>query len=207
MIHVIDDDAALCTALGRLLRACGHTVELYDSATAYLERAAPATEPGCIVLDVDLPGLSGPQLQARLASDGAALPIVFLTANGSISMGVRAMRDGAEDFLTKPVTKDALLEAVGRALERSAREQARLTALAALRVRFGRLTARENEVLALLIRGQINKQIAHAHGTTERTIKAHRASIMEKTQAGSLADLVMMGSQLGLLKDGAAEDR
>jgi two-component system, LuxR family, response regulator FixJ len=189
-LHVVDDDTRLRAALGRLLRTLGHEVVEYDSAEAFL--AAGPTGPGCVLLDVRMPQSSGLQLQAEMQRRGLDLPIVFLTGHGDIPMSVQALRQGAEDFLTKPVSREALVAAIDRALQRDARQREAATAREALAARLARLTPREREVVALLVDGQLNKQVAFALGTTERTIKAHRASIMDKLGVRSLAELVRL---------------
>jgi two-component system, LuxR family, response regulator FixJ len=189
-LHVVDDDTRLRAALGRLLRTLGHEVVEHDSAEAFL--AAGPTGPGCVLLDVRMPQSSGLQLQAEMQRRGLDLPIVFLTGHGDIPMSVQALRQGAEDFLTKPVSREALVAAIDRALQRDARQREAATAREALAARLARLTPREREVVALLVDGQLNKQVAFALGTTERTIKAHRASIMDKLGVRSLAELVRL---------------
>ena len=198
VIHLVDDDAALRTALARLLGASGFDVRSYGSGRELL--AALPLAPGCILLDVDMPDLSGMQLQQELNARASVLPIVFLTGNGTIALSVKAIKAGAEDFLSKPIGRAELLEAVERALARGAAAQAGLDRADALRRRAASLTAREHEVFGLVIQGLLNKQVAHALGNTERTVKAHRHSLMEKMGAGSLAELVQMGAQLGILK-------
>jgi FixJ family two-component response regulator len=197
VIHIIDDDAALRTALSRLLTASGLRAVTYESAAVFLARA-PGQDAGCILLDVHMPGLTGLQLQEHLVRNGSILPIIFLTGNGDIAMSVKAIKAGAEDFLSKPIAKDALLEAVGRALQRYAVAAQHQAGLNALKQRFARLTGREHEVFAMVIQGALNKQIAYALGNTERTVKAQRQAVMEKMQAESVADLVKMGVQLGV---------
>jgi FixJ family two-component response regulator len=197
VIHIIDDDAALRQALSRLLTASGYRTVVYDSGTAFLERA-PGIDAGCILLDVHMPGLTGLQLQEHLVKTNCILPIVFLSGAGDIAMSVKAIKAGAEDFLSKPITKEDLIEAIGRAMDRYAAAASEQGALAGLRQRFARLTAREHEVFALVIQGQLNKQIAYALGNTERTVKAQRQAVMEKMEADSVADLVKMGVQLGM---------
>jgi RNA polymerase sigma factor (sigma-70 family) len=198
VIHVVDDDAAFRTALTRLLVAAGYQVTVHDSASSLLE--TPWTgEPGCILLDVQMPGLDGLELQNRLAELGRTLPIVFLTGHGDIATSVRAIKAGAEDFLLKPVTKAQLLGAIERALARyeEGREQnARLNSLRAL---VTTLTPREREVFNLVVQGKPNKRVAHELGTSERTIKAHRRSIMQKLQVQSLAEAVSIAERLGIL--------
>jgi FixJ family two-component response regulator len=200
IIHVIDDEASLRTALARLLIASGYRVAIYESAAQFLER--PFTqESGCILLDNNMPGLTGMQLQAHLNKEHNALPIIFLTGQGDIAMSVRAIKSGAEDFLSKPVQKADLLEAVQRALVRFDAANKQQMHLQDGRRRISLLTAREKEVFDLLILGMLNKQIAFKLGNTERTVKAHRHSIMEKMEVASLAELVLIAAELGLLDD------
>ena len=196
-VHIVDDDAPFRTAIRRVLEASGYRVALFDSAEQLLAELA-AGEPGCILLDVRMPGLSGPQLQERLAALGNRLPIVFLTGHGDIPMSVQAIKAGAEDFLTKPVAREKLVASVERALARDAQQRAHDGELETLRVRVSRLTPRESEVFALVVRGKLNKQIAGELGTAERTVKAHRQKVMEKCEARSLAELVRMAERLGM---------
>ena len=196
-VHIVDDDAPFRTAIRRVLEASGYRVALFDSAEQLLAELA-AGEPGCILLDVRMPGLSGPQLQERLAALGNRLPIVFLTGHGDIPMSVQAIKAGAEDFLTKPVAREKLVASVERALARDAQQRAHDGELEALRLRVSRLTPRESEVFALVVRGKLNKQIAGELGTAERTVKAHRQKVMEKCEARSLAELVRMAERLGM---------
>jgi FixJ family two-component response regulator len=201
LIHVVDDDASLRTALARLLQGAGFEAAQYDSAASFLAAALPE-RPGCILLDVNMPGLSGLQLQAHLAASGHPLPIVFLTGEGNIAMSVRAIKAGAEDFLSKPVAAAELFEAIGRAVlryEGAARSRA---ARGDLDARLATLTPREHEVFLLVVRGLLNKQIAWELGNTERTVKEHRRSVMEKMGAESLAELVLAASRLGLVQGG-----
>jgi len=198
VIHVVDDDAAFRTMIARLLRASGYQIALYESAHRLLEAPLRAN-PGCILLDVRMPEMSGPELQARLAERGNRLPIVFLTGHGDVAMGVQAIKAGAEDFLLKPATKNTLLEAIERALARYNAERERGDRLDKLRALVSTLTPREGEVFALVIRGKINKQIAQELGTTERTIKAHRRAVMEKLEVESLAEAVSIAERLGML--------
>lgn len=196
VIHIVEDDESARTATARLLRAAGYAVMTHASAADFL--AAPRSAAGCVVLDVRLPGMSGLDLQARFVDAPDALPIVFVTGQGDIPMSVRAIQSGAIDFLTKPVEKQALLAAVSRALARDADNRARRTRLQSAQRRYDQLTPREREVFAHLISGQLNKQVAFDLGTAERTIKAHRHSIMEKLGATSMVDLVRLAAELNV---------
>ena len=198
VIHVVDDDASFRTAVTRLLRASGYQVALYESALQLLDKP-PGTEAGCILLDVRMPELSGPELQSRLVEMGNALPIVFLTGHGDIPMSVRAIKAGAEDFLSKPVSRRTLIEAIQRALTRYEEARGRNLQLDALRSLVASLTARESEVFALVVRGRLNKQIAHELGTSERTIKAHRHAVMQKLKVQSVAEAASIAERLGML--------
>jgi FixJ family two-component response regulator len=198
VVHIVDDDAAYRTATARLLSASGYQVALYGSASELLERL-PRGEPGCLLLDVKMSGLSGPQLQDRLKELGCRLPIVFLTGYGDVPTSVRAIKAGAEDFLGKPAPKKELLAAIERALNRYKEERDQESRIAALRSLVSRLTPREREVFTLVVRGKLNKQIAHDLGTAERTIKAHRQQVMEKCEVQSLAELVLIAERLGVL--------
>ncbi|CAM5771430.1 Response regulator protein TmoT [Labrys miyagiensis] len=199
LVHLIDDDLSFRTALTRLLRAFGFDVEGYRSAGDFLKNRPDGNIPSCILLDAQMPGLSGPELQERLAKLGSTLPIVFLTGHGDIPMSVRAIKAGAEDFLTKPVSKDTLISAINRAMGTYSVMRERDLHLRCLRVRVASLTPREREVFELVVQGKLNKQIAYELGTTERTIKAHRHKVMEKMQVRSLAELVSIAERLGTL--------
>jgi FixJ family two-component response regulator len=196
VIHIVEDDESARTATARLLRAAGYTVDTHASAADFLvARKAPA---GCVVLDVRLPGMSGLDLQAQFVDSPDALPIVFVTGQGDIPMSVRAIQSGAIDFLTKPVQKEALLDAVSRGLARDAENRAKRERLQAAQRRYDQLTPREREVFAHLISGQLNKQVAFDLGTAERTVKAHRHNIMEKLGASSMVDLVRLAVELNV---------
>ncbi|UWU95650.1 response regulator transcription factor [Bradyrhizobium sp. CB1015] len=199
LVHVVDDDESFRTAIGRRLKLAGYEVATYASALELLDSAPDNEQAGCILLDVRIPGLSGPDLQARLAAAGSTLPIIFLTGHADTPTTVRAIKAGAEDFLTKPVSSEQLLDAIERALasQRTARAQA--SRLDLLRRHLAALTQRERQVFDLIVRGRINKQIAHELGTTERTVKAHRHQVMEKMQVRSLAELVSIAERLGML--------
>jgi FixJ family two-component response regulator len=202
-IHVVDDQSAVRTAMGRLLRAMGYQVSLYGSAAEFLVQP-PNSERGCVLLDVQMPGLSGPELQDQLTRTGCLLPIIFLTGHGDIPMSVRAIKAGAEDFLAKPVRKEVLQEAIERALRRYDITHDRNARMNVHRQHALKLTQREQEVFELVIRGRLNKQIAYELGASERTIKAHRHNIMSKFQVRSLAELVSIAEHLGVL-DGRSE--
>jgi FixJ family two-component response regulator len=196
IVHVVDDDDSVRTAVVRLLQAAGYEARGYASAGEFLLGRSDRNAPGCAVLDVRMPGPSGLDLQEALARLEAPLPIVFLTGHGDIPMSVRAMKAGAVDFLTKPVSREALLGAVRTALARDAETRAARARVHALRARYERLTPREREVFTGVVAGKLNKQIAADLGTAERTIKAHRAQVMEKMQVASVAELVHIADQL-----------
>ncbi|MCZ7563825.1 MAG: response regulator transcription factor [Burkholderiales bacterium] len=198
IVHVVDDDESFRTALMRLLQAAGFEVRGYASAGDFLI-AWPGDAAGCVLLDVNMPGPSGLDLQAAFASHGIDLPIVFLTGHGDVPMSVRAMKAGAVDFLTKPVEREPLFKAVREALARDARVRDAGGRLRELRALYDRLTPREREVLAGVIAGKLNKQIAADIGAAERTVKAHRAQVLEKLRAGSVAELVRIATELGLV--------
>jgi FixJ family two-component response regulator len=199
-IHVVDDESAVRTSMGRLLRAMGYEVSLYGSAAEFLARP-PKPERGCVLLDVQMPDLSGPELQEKLIKSGYLLPIIFLSGHGDIPMSVRAIKAGAEDFLAKPASKDVLQEAIERALRRYDESYERNVRMNVQRQHALQLTRREREVFNLVVRGRLNKQIAHELGASERTIKAHRHNIMSKFQVRSLAELVSIAEHLGVLAE------
>lgn len=203
MIHIVDDDGSVRTALARLLNAAGFETRSFASAAEFLVAGRDDT-PGCVVLDVGLPGMGGMELQGALARMERAPPIVFLTGRGDIDTSVRAMKAGAVDFLTKPVKRDALLSAVNAAVARDAQLRARRDGVRALRERFERLTAREREVFAHVASGKANKRIADELGTSIRTIKAHRAQAMDKMGVRSLAELIRAADQLKATERGEA---
>lgn len=199
VIHIVDDDASFRTAMSRLLRSAGYEVVMYESGEQLLKRPPAELEAGCILLDVRIPGLSGPELQDRLAKQGSKLPIIFLTGYADIPTTVRVTKAGAEDFLTKPVQSATLLPAIERALAHYRQTRAQDDLLQSLRTLVDTLTPRERQVFELVVRGRMNKQIAHELGTSERTIKAHRQKVMEKVKAQSLAELVSIAERLGIL--------
>lgn len=198
LIHVVDDDELFRAGLCRLLVACGYEVALYETGDQFLEQL-PCLRPGCILLDMQMTGLSGLELQERLSLVECSLPVIFLTGHGEISTTVQAMKGGAEDYLTKPVTKVALLEAVQRALLRDERAREANDAVARLRSLLASLTRREQDVFGLVVRGRMNKQIAHDLGTSERTIKAHRQSIVRKLRVRSTAELASIAERLAMI--------
>ena len=197
-VHVVDDDAPWRKSVTRLLSAVGYRVMEYESALQFLE-TADVEDPGCILLDLRMPGLSGLQLQQRLAEMRRALPIIFVSGHGDIPTSVLAMKAGAEDFLTKPVATDALLLAVELATARDRENRNRQGKIDDLQSLVGALTPTERKVFDLVVRGRLNKQIAVDLGTAERTIKWHRHNLMEKLKVGSLAELVSLAERLGLV--------
>jgi FixJ family two-component response regulator len=196
-IVVIDDDASMRRALDNLLKSVGFEVELFASPQEFLQSNRP-DRPGCIVLDVRFPGRSGLDMQRDLAAANAQLPIIFITGYGDIPMSVRAMKAGAVEFLTKPFREQDLLDAVGAALEQDRARRAGEMRLAELRSRFQTLTARERQVLSLVVSGRLNKQIAGELGVSEMTVKMHRRQVMRKMQAAGVAQLVRLADQLGI---------
>jgi FixJ family two-component response regulator len=199
-VFLVDDDVAVRRALARLIRSAGHQVQTFGSAREFLEKRPENTNSACLVLDVRMPGLSGIDLQGKLQAANALLPIIFITGHGDIPMSVKAMKAGAVDFLSKPVQAPDLLRAVDQALARSAWERTERAELEDIRRRVETLTPREHEVMALVVRGMLNKQIAFELGTVEKTIKVHRARVMEKMLVKSLADLVRIAERLGIGK-------
>jgi len=203
-VHVVDDDSSFLTAVSRLLRAGGYVVQTFPSAGEFLKRRSSDTA-GCVVLDLRMPGPNGMELQAALAKADNPLPVIFLTGHGDIPTSVRAMRRGAVDFLTKPVKKEELFDAVRRALDRDASEHQQRARRQALQKRYDTLTPREREVLTHVIAGQLNKQIAGNLATSERTIKAHRAAIKHKLDVESVAELVRLAQHLDIQPSLAAK--
>jgi FixJ family two-component response regulator len=194
----VDDDLSVRRSLRRLLSTAGLRAQVFASAEEFLAAPLPDDAPACLILDVCLPGLGGLDLQLALAERHATLPIVFITGHGDIPQAVRAMRAGAVDFLPKPFSAGDLLAAVRRALASQMLVRQAETEVAALRRRMAALSTREQEVMALVVSGLLNKQIGHRLGVSEKTVKAHRGQVMAKMQADSLADLVRMAGRLGI---------
>jgi FixJ family two-component response regulator len=196
IVHIVDDDPSFLVAVARMLRASGFVVKTFASAAEFL--AQPELDvPGCVLTDLQMPRVSGLDLQEALAKAGHRIPVVFLTGRGDIPASVHAMRHGADDFLTKRAPKQKLLEAVNRALVRDARERAERARVQRLRARFEVLTEREREVLQHVLRGQLNKQIAADLGIHERTVKLHRTAITTKLRVSSVAELTKLWLESG----------
>jgi len=200
IVHVVDDDASFLAAISRLLRASGFSVKTYSSAHEFLAQCN-ADIPGCVLADLQMPQMSGLELQSALAKTPNPLPILFLTGHGDIPSSVRAMRDGAEDFLEKRASKEKLLDAVTRALARDSREREARDRQRQLRMRFDTLTDREREVLSHVVRGQLNKQIAGDLGIHERTVKLHRTAITMKLNVHSVAELTRLTQEAGIFPE------
>ncbi|MDP3584777.1 MAG: response regulator [Thiobacillus sp.] len=196
-VYVVDDDASVRRSLTRLLRSAGWNAEAFASAGDLLEQA-PLTGPGCVVLDVNMPGMTGLELQDRMAGAGITLPVVFLTGKADIPMSVRAMKHGAVDFLVKPVEQEALFQALELAIRRQAAEADGRRQRDSILARLTLLSDREREVLERVIQGRLNKQIAYDLGIVEKTVKAHRGRIMEKMEAHTIAELVHLCDMVGI---------
>jgi FixJ family two-component response regulator len=197
IVFIVDDDQIVRGAIGSLLMSVGQQVQLFESATDLLKFSLPPV-PSCLVLDIRLPGLSGLDLQAELANAGLPIPIIFITGHGDIPMSVRAMKAGALDFLTKPFRDQDLLDAVTRALDRDRKRRKIEDDTRDLRTRYSTLTVREQQVMALVTEGLLNKQIASRLEISQVTAKIHRGKVMRKLAAKSLADLVIMAETLGV---------
>jgi FixJ family two-component response regulator len=202
-VHLVDDDAAFRTAIERRLKKAGYKVATYPSAQHLLDSLPSEIELGCILLDVRMPELSGPELQRRLNELGSILPIIFLSGHPDFPTTVRTIKAGADDFLLKPVSSDELLRAVGQAVARHDVARGRKVKLDMTRARVASLTPRERQVFELVVRGQTNKQAGNTLGSAERTIKAHRQKVMEKMQVRSVAELVSLAERVGVLASGS----
>ena len=196
-VFIVDDDPAVLKSLSRLLRSARLDVATFSSPREFLERHDPSA-PGCLVLDVAMPGLNGLELQEALTAKGSELPIIFLTGHGDIPMSVQAMKRGAVDFLTKPVNDEDLLKAVHVAIEKDRLQRQTRAEVAEIQQRLATLTPREREVMEHVISGQLNKQTAADLGTVEKTIKVHRARVMEKMKVQSVAELVRLAERVGI---------
>ena len=199
VVHIVDDDPSFLTSTHRLLRASGYQVVMYESAQQLLERLPDSASPGCLLLDMQMPGLNGSELQRRLVEIEFSLPIVFLSGSSDIPTSVQAIKSGADDFLTKPVEKEKLIDAIERAVARSRAVQEARGRLDASRRLIATLTPRERQVFERVVRGKMNKQIAGELGTSTRTVKAHRQKVMEKIRVDSLTELVLVAERLGIL--------
>ena len=198
-VHIVDDDESFRTAMERRLKKAGYAVATYASAQYLLDHLPSEGVPSCILLDVRIPELSGPELQERLSKLGSTLPIIFLTGHPDVPTTVRAIKAGADDFLTKPISSHQLFQAIERAIAHHEMTRGLKAELDMIRARVAALTPRERQVFELIIRGDTNKQVANALGCTVRTIKAHRHKVMQKMQVKSLAELVSFAERVGVV--------
>jgi FixJ family two-component response regulator len=198
-VFVVDDDTSIRTALGRLIKSLGFKVETFDSAQAFLKHG-PHDGPACLILDVRMPGMSGIELQEQLTRAGLRLPIIFITGHGNIPMSVKAMKAGAVDFIEKPFDDQKLVDAINIAIKKNKQFRTEQAEIKQLQRRVDSLTPREYEVFSLVVSGMLNKQIAFDLGMSEKTVKVHRARVMDKMKAKSLADLVRMAEKAGQFK-------
>jgi FixJ family two-component response regulator len=195
LVHIVEDDASFRTAITRCLKYAGYEVATYNSAQHLLNSLPTESAPSCVLLDVRMPGLNGLELQEHLSELGSTLPIIFLTGYPDVEVAVRAIKSGAEEFLTKPVSSDVLLPAIERAIARGEERRASKSEREIVSARVSALTPRERQVFFLVIRGGTNKQLASAVGCTERTIKAHRHMVMKKMKVRTLAELVSLAER------------
>jgi len=198
-VFVVDDDTSVRTALKRLIQSVGFQVETFDSAQAFLEHGSH-DGPACLILDVRMPGMSGIELQQKLTRVGLGMPIVFITGHGNIPMSVKAMKAGAVDFIEKPFEDQKLIDAINLAIKKNKKFRTEQAEIKDLQRRVDSLTPREQEVFILVVSGMLNKQIAFDLGMSEKTVKVHRARVMDKMKAKSLADLVRMAEKSGQFK-------
>jgi FixJ family two-component response regulator len=206
-VHIVDDDASFRTAMERRLKHAGYQVATYVSVVHLLNRLPNENVSGCILVDVPISGLSGPELQERLSELGSTVPIIFLTGHPDVPTAVRAIKAGADDVLVKPVSSDEILQVVERAIAHHEVTRGLKSKLDIVRIRIAALTPRERQVFELVIRGNTNRQVARALGGAERTIKAHRQRVMEKMQVQSLAELVSLAERVGVLDSPSSSRR
>ena len=198
LVNIVDDDPSVRKGLARLVKSAGYRVEVFTSAREFLERPLQE-DPSCLLLDVRMPGLTGPELQEALAIAGRRMSIVFISGHGDVAGSVKAMKGGAIDFLTKPVDSRDLLDAIQRAVAKASTAQREQAGVTDVQGRLKTLTAREAQVFALVVTGMLNKQVAAELGIVEKTVKVHRARVMEKMRAGSLAELVRLADRAGII--------
>jgi FixJ family two-component response regulator len=206
IVFVVDDDMSVREALDSLIRQAGWRPEVFESAREFLAHPR-ALVPSCLVLDVTLPGLSGLELQSLIAGDRIDMPIIFITGHADVPMTVKAMKAGAVEFLTKPIPEEVLLSAIESAIARSGKTLEHESQIQAIRTLYSKLTPRERDVMALVVRGLLNKQVGGKLGMAEITVKAHRGQVMRKMNAASLADLVTMAARLGFELPGSSPPR